>query len=234
MINLMQTTSASYLLLASLDIARKYLALNGKEVWGRLLSLCEKAKAEIGKIPGLSVISHNDYVNGKEIYDYDETKLVVKVNDLGFTGFEVYDLFKTRYNIQLELAEAYVVLAITGPGDTEESLSLLVNAFKDLSQEYYGKKPPLKIPMTGFFERPKTVVAPRDAFYSVKKTIPIQEASGEISGESIMIYPPGIPLVIPGERVTDQIIERYNFYLEQNCIIMNDDGDTKYIKVLGE
>ena len=233
-INLMQTTSASYLLLASLDLARKHLVLNGKKIWGELLPLCEKAKAEIGKIPGLSVISRDDYVNGKEIYDYDETKLVVRVNELGLTGFEVYDLFKTKYNIQLELAEAYVVLAITGPGDTEDNLTLLVNAFKDLSREYYGKKPPFRIPISGLFERPKTVVAPRDAFYGVKKSVPIREASGEISGESIMIYPPGIPLVIPGERLTDQIIEHYNFYIEQNCMIMNDDGNAKFIKVLGE
>ena len=233
-INLMQTTSASYLLLASLDIARKHLVLDGNKIWGNLLPLCEKAKAEIEKIPGLKVISRDEYVNGKEIYDYDETKLVVRVNDLGLTGFEVYDLFKANYNIQFELAETYVVLAIIGPGDTEGNLTHLVNAFKSLSQDYYGKKPPFRIPMTGFFERPKTVVAPRDAFYGVKKSIPIQQASGEISAESIMIYPPGIPLVIPGERITDQILNHYNFYLQQNCIIMNDDGNTELIKVLGE
>jgi arginine/lysine/ornithine decarboxylase len=121
-----------------------------------------------------------------------------------------------------------------GPGDTEESLSLLVKAFENLSREYYGKRPSFRIPRADFFERPKTVIAPRDAFYGIKKSVPIQEASGEISGESIMIYPPGIPLVIPGERITDQIIEHYNFYVEQNCIIMNDDGNTNFIKVLGE
>ncbi len=233
-VNLMQTTSASYLLLASLDLTRKNLVINGNKIWGELLLLCEKAKTKIRKIPGLSVISRDDYVNGKEIYDYDDTKLVVKVNELGLTGFEVYDLFKAKYNIQLELAETYVVLAITGPGDTEESLSLLVKAFENLSREYYGKRPSFRIPRADFFERPKTVIAPRDAFYGIKKSVPIQEASGEISGESIMIYPPGIPLVIPGERITDQIIEHYNFYVEQNCIIMNDDGNTNFIKVLGE
>ena len=233
-INLMQTTSASYLLLASLDLARKHLAINGKKIWGKLLPLCEKAKAEIGKIPGLSVISRDEYVNGKEIYDYDDTKIVVRVNELGLTGFEVYDLFKEKYQIQLELAETYVVLAIVGPGDTEENIALLVNAFKSLSQEYYGQRPPFNIPLAGFFERPKTVIAPRDAFYGVKKAVPIQEANGEISAESIMIYPPGIPLVIPGERITDDILKHYNFYLNQNCIIMNDDGNTELVKVLGE
>jgi arginine/lysine/ornithine decarboxylase len=233
-INLMQTTSASYLLLASLDLARKNLVINGNKIWGELLSVCEKAKTKIRKIPGLSVISRDDYVNGKEIYDYDDTKLVVRVNELGLTGFEVYDLFKAKYNIQLELAETYVVLAITGPGDNEDSFNLLVKAFENLSQEYYGERAPFRIPMADFFERPKTVIAPRDAFYGIKKSVPIQEASGEISGESIMIYPPGIPLVIPGERITDQIIEHYNFYVKQNCIIINDDGNTNFIKVLGE
>lgn len=233
-INLMQTTSASYLLLASLDLARKHLVFNGRQIWGNLLSLCEKAKAEISKLPGLSVIARDDYVNGKEIYDYDETKLVVRVNELGLTGFEVYDLFKEKYNIQFELAEIYVVLAVTGPGNTAEDMALLVDAFKELSQEYNGKKPSFQLPLTSAYVRPQTVVAPRDAFYGVKKEVPITEAGGEISAESIMIYPPGIPLVIPGERITDQIIAQYNFYLDQKCIIMNDDGKTNFIKVLGE
>lgn len=233
-INLMQTTSASYLLLASLDIARKNLVINGKEIFGKLLSLCEKCKAEILKIPGLDVITRDDYVNGKEIYDYDETKIVVKVNELGLTGFEVYDIFKEQYNIQLELAETYVVLAVTGPGDNEESINCLVNAFRDLSKKYYGKRQPLNMPLMVEFERPKAVIAPREAFYSKKKSIPINDAAGEISGESVMIYPPGIPLVIPGERITDKIVEHYKFYMEQNCVIMNDDGNPDYIKVLGE
>ncbi|HHW12828.1 MAG TPA: aminotransferase class I/II-fold pyridoxal phosphate-dependent enzyme [Firmicutes bacterium] len=233
-INLMQTTSASYLLLASLDLARKHLVFNGRQIWGNLLALSTKVKTEISKIPGLSVIIRDDYVNGKEIYDYDETKLVVRVNELGLTGFEVYDLFKEKYNIQFELAETYVVLAVTGPGDTADNLTRLVEAFRKLSEEYYGKKPPFYLPQTGCFVRPQTVVAPRDAFYGIKKQVPIAEACGEISGESVMIYPPGIPLVIPGERITKQIIDHYNFYREQKCIIMNDDGNLDFIKVLGE
>ena len=233
-VNLMQTTSASYILLASIDVARKHLVLNGEEIFGKLLTLCEKAKSKINKMPGLSVITRDDYVNGKEIYDYDETKIVVKVNNLGLTGFEVYDMFKQDYSIQLELAETYAVLAVTGPGDDEESLNCLVNAFKDLSQKYYEKLEPLKIPIMDYFIRPKTVILPREAFYSKKRSIPINEAIGEISGESVMIYPPGIPLVIPGERITEKVIEHYNFYMKQNCVIMNDDGNSDYIKVLGE
>ena len=171
-INLMQTTSASYLLLASLDLARKHLVSSGYQLWGNLLALSTKAKSEISKIPGLSVITRDDYANGKEIYDYDETKIVVRVNGLGLTGFEVYDLFKEKYHIQLELAETYVVLAVTGPGDTAEDLTLLVDAFRRLSQEYYGKRAPFHLPRTDFFVRPQTVVAPRDAFYSVKNRFP--------------------------------------------------------------
>ncbi|HOJ10166.1 MAG TPA: aminotransferase class I/II-fold pyridoxal phosphate-dependent enzyme [Clostridiales bacterium] len=233
-VNLMQTTSASYILLTSLDVARRHLVLNGREIFGKLLSLCEKAKTEISKMPGLNVITRDEYVNGKEIYDYDETKIVVRVNDLGLTGFEVYDLFKNEYSIQLELAETYAVLAVTGPGDNEESINYLVDAFRDLSLKYYGKRQPLKIPLMDYFIRPKTVILPREAFYSRKRSVPISEAMGEISGESVMIYPPGIPLVIPGERITDKVIEHYNFYIKQDCVIMNDDGNPDFIKVLGE
>ncbi len=233
-INLMQTTSASYILLASLDIARKNLVLNGREIFDKLLTLCEKAKAEINKMPGLRAITRDNYVNGREIYDYDETKIVVKVNNLGLTGFEVYDIFKDEYNIQLELAETYSVLAVTGPGDDEESINNLVNAFRDLSNKYYKKKQPFRIPIMEYFIKPKTVILPREAFYSKKRSVYIDEAVGEISGESVMIYPPGIPLVIPGERITDKIIELYKFYIKHRCVIMNDDGNPYFIKVLGE
>lgn len=235
-INLMQTTSASYLLLASMDIARSNLVLKGKKIFSDLLKLCTDAKARLSKIDGISIISE-DYVDEKDehgIYDFDETKFVIKVNELGLSGFMVYKIMKDEYNIQLELAESYVVLAVVGTGDTAENIDKLIDAFEDLSSRFYGKNEPYTVEITKFFEKPKTIVLPRDAYFSPKSSMNIDDALGQVCGESIMIYPPGIPLIIPGELITKSIISSYKYYLEQKCIVMNDAEEPGIIKVLGE
>jgi arginine decarboxylase len=232
-INLMQTTSASYLLMASLDLARRNLVIDGRCRLDNLLRDVAEAKKEINSIPGISVMT-KDCVNGNGIFGYDETKFVIKVNDLGLTGFDVYDMLKRDYNVQAELAETYVVLAIAAIGDDKSTLARLTEALKDISKRFMGKKPAFTIAMSEFFEKPKTVVPPREAHFSPVKVMPVREAIGEVSGESIMIYPPGIPLIIPGERVTEKVISHYEFYLSQNCVLMRDEEQAGYIRVIGE
>ncbi|MFO7637241.1 MAG: aminotransferase class V-fold PLP-dependent enzyme [Clostridia bacterium] len=231
-INLMQTTSASYLLMASLDLARQKLVSEGESRFGEILNALDEARMVLNSTSGLSVIT-KDYLNGSSVYDIDETKLVVRVNGLGLTGFEVYDILLEKYLIQVELAETYVVLAVVGIGDTRDSIFKLVEALQDISRKYFGKKPPLSFSIGDFFKKPSTVVSPRDAFYSPKKMMDIEHSIGEISGESIMIYPPGIPLIIPGERISREVVDHYRFYKDQSCIIMNTSG-TDDILVLGE
>ncbi len=232
-INLMQTTSASYLLMSSMDVARKKLVLEGKALYTNLLALVDDAKARIYKIPGLDVLNRDD-VNGAGMYDYDETKIVVRMNELGMTGFEAYDILKNEYNIQMELAEAYVVLAVVGVGDDEETLNRLVDALEDMSRRFYGKREPLTVQMAGFFDKPKAVINPRDAWYAPKRVVKLTESIGEVSGDSLMIYPPGIPLVIPGERITEAIVDHYRFYLKNHCKVLTDEDEEGAITILGE
>jgi arginine/lysine/ornithine decarboxylase len=232
-VNLFQTTSASYILMASIDVARKKLATQGRAIFDILLKQLEHTKHEIASIPGLEVISR-DYINGKGVHDYDDTKIVVRVNDLGLTGFEVYNLMKSEYNVQLELAETYVILAIASIGDDSGTLQKLSDALRDLSSKYYGKREPLTHSLTGVLGKPKTVISPREAFYSKKRLVHLDEAIGEVCAESIMIYPPGIPLCIPGEMLTEDIIEYYKFYKSQDCVVINDDENPDYIKILGD
>ncbi len=231
-VTLMQTTSASYLLMASLDIARSQLAVYGEEIYTKLLKWCNRAKKKLNQLPGISCITA-EFVNGKGVYDVDDTKFVIQVNKLGLTGFEVYDIVKKEYNLQLELGETYAVLAIVGPGDTEASISRLVEVFKDLSKRFYGKRPPFKTEIADFFDKPKQIVLPRDAYYSPKITMDINNALGQISGESIMVYPPGIPLIICGERITKKVINIYNFYREQGGRLISIEDKPGLIRVLG-
>ena len=206
--------------------------MEGKSIFDRILKATEIVKARIAKIPGMSVLSRDD-VNGIGMYDYDETKIVVRVNELGMTGFEAYQMLLDEYNIQMELAETYVVLAVVGVGDDMSTVNLLVEALEDMSRRFFGKREPLKVAMSGFFEKPKTVIAPRDAYYSPKRVVKLEDSLGEVAGESVMIYPPGIPLVIPGERITATVLEHYRFYLTHHCKVMTDEDDPGNITILG-
>lgn len=230
-LSLTQTTSASYLLMASLDMARKNLAINGEEILERALKLSRYAREEINKIGGY-------YAFGKELIGtpgvsgFDETKLGINVSDLGLTGFEVYDILRDEYNIQVEMGDMYNILALVSTGDDDESVQTLIDALRDLKGKYRGTK--LNFDKTSILENPDVIVSPRDAFYSRKKVVKFEDAEGEISGESLMIYPPGIPIVTPGERISADMIEYVKMLRNQQTAFQGtEDPKAEYIKVLG-
>ncbi len=236
-INLMQTTSASYLLMASLDATRALLATEGQERLSRLLPQVAAARGRIAAVPGLEVLSAAD-VGRPGIFAYDGTKIAVKVNDLGISGYEAYRAMREKYGIQLELSEPHTVLAICSFADDAGTLARLAEAFEALSREYFGRRPPLEAwgsdPLgIVALPRPRLVVPPRDAFYAPSRIVPISEAEGEISGESLMAYPPGIPLVIPGERLTRDVIRQYEFILENKGTIINEQDNPRFVRILG-
>lgn len=231
-INLFQTTSASYLLMCSIDVARKKLYLEGKERFEKLLNLTRKAKQEINEMNGLQCITREAYRNGVGVFDYDELKLVVKVADLGMSGFKVYDMLAEEYKIQIELAEPNVILAIISLGDNQETIKKIVDALRDISNRFYGKLPKLDTDISVALKNPKMVMTPREAYYHPKRIISIHDASGLISGESIMIYPPGIPLCIPGELISRELIQHYLYLKDEGTITINDDDDPYIIKVV--
>ncbi len=230
-LNLLQSTSASYLLMASLDVARHHLVIDGPKKFDELLTNVVKARTLLNEIPFIKVLDRSYLINEFR-YDLDEMKLVIQVNELGFLGFEIYDLLKAEYNIQMELAEAHVTMAIISIGDDLDSITKLVDAIKDISIRFYGEKPPIEIPSL-LMHNPILKIAPRQAFYSRAVDVNIADAVGKISASSIMIYPPGIPLVIPGEIISKEIIKHYYFYLNNGGITINE-NDKEKIKVLEE
>lgn len=214
-INMIQSTSASYLLMSSLDGARKNLVLHGKAIFDELLPLIQQTKQEINEIPGLSTYGQ-ELIGSNGIYDVDETKIGIHVSKLGLTGFEVYEILRIEYQIQLELGDAYNVLAIVSLGDDDRSLKSLVEALVDLSKKYYKHN---TIFNRRFFPKlqPQVVMNPREAFYASKETVSLNQAIGRISGESIMAYPPGIPILSPGELITEESIEYITFLKKQHA-----------------
>ncbi len=228
-LNMLQSTSPSALLMASLDVSRKTMYFEGDRRIDKLLHIADKARTELSRIPGIKVID-KEYIMKRGDFDYDETKIVVKVSELGLSGFEVYKKMRKSYNIQLELAESNIVLAVLSIGNSKNDLDNLVYAFTDLSKKYYKVRK--RLPRIKFvYQFPETYVRPRDAYHAPKIHVPLDDAYDEISAESIMIYPPGIPFLIPGEIITQEVIDDIKFYLKKGSVIHSelDNGQIKII-----
>ena len=232
-LNLLQTTSPSYILMASLDCARRQIALEGKELLDKAIELCKYTRNEINKIPGF-------YCFGEEIlgkpgsYAFDPTKLTISSRDLGITGFELDTILADKYHIQMELSDFYNVLAVGSFGDTKEGMDKLINALKEISNEYYGNREPIQdfldIPTI-----PKKILNPREAFYSNKISVPLKESIGKISGEFLLAYPPGIPVLCPGEEITREVIEYVNDLKRANLYVQGtEDTTVENIKIVSK
>lgn len=229
-INLTQTTSPSYLLLASLDVSRYILECEGEKLLDEAIMIAEYGRDRINTIGGYYVLG-KEVIGSKGIYDIDLTKLAIKVSGIGLTGIEVYDLLRDEYNIQIELGDIHTIMAIVSIGDTLDMMNKLVNALEDIKNKYGTNK----VFQTDFlYSRPTMVVTPREAYYANKKMILLKDSIGEISGESVMSYPPGIPIVAPGEKITSEIIEYIEFLKNRDCILTGSDDPTlENIQVLG-
>jgi Arginine/lysine/ornithine decarboxylases len=136
-----------------------------------------------------------------------------------------------KYGIQLELAEPTIILAVIGIGDTKETVWKLVDAFRDLSETYYGKYEILDIPEEIVYVPPQ-IMSPRQAFYADKISVPFGEAIGRVAAEAVMIYPPGIPICIPGELITAEIIEEILYCQENSSGVQKDSKESDKILVV--
>lgn len=212
-INLTQTTSASYLLLSSLDISRRNLALRGKESFAKVVRMAEYARNEINEIGGYYAYG-KDLVDGDSVYDYDVTKLSVYTQGIGLTGIEVYDILRDEYDIQIEFGDIGNILAYISIGDRIQDIERLVGALEDIGRSYEKDSSTL---YCGDFIQPEVVCTPQEAFYADKRQVPIRETAGAICAELVMCYPPGIPILTPGERITDEIIEYILYAKEKGC-----------------
>lgn len=229
-LNLTQTTSASYLLMSSLDVARKMLATRGQEILTDVIYNVKKARNLLNQIPGVYAFG-KELIKEKGVYDFDETKLGIYVADLGYTGFEIYDMLRDEYNIQVEFGDTYNILAIVSVGDTWDSLDTLVKAIEDIAVN--KKRNNIFHLENIYLKNPEVIISPRDAYYTTKSMVPLEESEGEISGESVMTYPPGIPIIAPGERINKKIIEYIRFLSRTNSMLTDtEDPKVEYIKIL--
>ena len=212
-INLTQTTSGSYLLLSSLDISRRNLALRGEEAFKRVAGLARYARKEINLIDGYYAYS-KELINGDSIFDFDETKLSVNTLEVGLAGIEVYDLLRDEYDIQIEFGDLGNILAYLSIGDRPRDIERLVSALAEIQRRF--AKDPAGLMKQEYID-PEVAVSLQEAFYADKESLPIMETDGRICSEFVMCYPPGIPILAPGERITRDILNYIQYAKEKGC-----------------
>lgn len=214
-INLTQTTSSSYLLLSSLDIARKNLSLHGKEMFRKTVEFASYARDEINKLGGYYAFA-DELIDSEAVFDFDSTKLSVNTIEIGLAGIEVYDILRDDYGIQIEFGDIGNILAIISAGDRALEIERLISALSEIKRLYSKDK-------AGMFDHeyinPVVALAPQKAFYSDRRTVPVEKSSGKISGEFVMCYPPGIPILAPGEMITDEILNYILYAKEKGCFL---------------
>ena len=229
--NLLQTTSPSYILLASLDTSRKQIALEGEELLDKAIENANYLRGEVNKIEGFYCFG-NEILGNPGVFALDPTKVCITCRELGITGFDLDMILSNKYHIQMELSDLYNTLAVGSFGDTRENIDKLIAALKEISEEYMNKnqvKPDfLDIPSI-----PKQVLIPREAFNAEKESILLEDSVGEVSGEFLMAYPPGIPVLCPGEVITEEIVKYVSDLKKTGLYVQGtEDPRVEYIKVV--
>jgi len=212
-INLTQTTSSSYLLLASLDISRRNLALNGRRIFSGVLELVEYARKEINKMGGFYAYS-DELVDGCAVFDFDRTKLSVNTLGVGLAGIEVHDILRDEYDIQIEFGDMGNILAYVSIGDNQKNIEMLISALSEVKRRFLRSGLDM---IRHEYVDPIVRVAPQEAFYAPKHMISLDESAGRVCAEFIMCYPPGIPIAAPGEEITPEIVRYIEYAKMKGC-----------------
>ncbi|CAG9619871.1 aminotransferase class I/II-fold pyridoxal phosphate-dependent enzyme [Sutcliffiella rhizosphaerae] len=234
-LSMLTTTSTSYLLLASLDVARKRLATEGHQLIDKTIQLAENTRSAINTIEYLYCVGP-EILGRKATFDYDPTKLIISVKKLNLTGYDVEKWLRRNYNLEVELSDLYNILCIVTPGDTEVETGILLKALQELSAEYSHQagnaENEVKVLLPDI---PVLAIAPRDAFYSETEVVPFEESAGRIIAEFIMVYPPGIPIFTPGEIITEENLAYIRKTIEVGLPVQGpEDYDLKHLRVIKE
>lgn len=212
-INLTQTTSGSYLLMSSLDISRRSLALHGEEIFNKVIRLVRYARDEVNAI-GDYYAYGKELIDGDAVFDFDITKLSIFTRPIGLAGVEVYDILRDEYDIQTEFGDIGNLLAYVSVGDRPKDIERLVAALAEIRRNY--RKDTSKMLKAEYID-PIVDCGPQEAFYADKEALPIEDTAGRIATEFVMCYPPGIPILAPGERVTKEILDYIRYAKKKGC-----------------
>ncbi|HSB67785.1 MAG TPA: aminotransferase class I/II-fold pyridoxal phosphate-dependent enzyme [Candidatus Methylomirabilis sp.] len=207
-LQMLQSTSPSYILMASLDLARMQMATEGQKLLGKAIELAEEARARINRIPGLRCLTDRQV---KEWGDssLDVTKLTISVKELGLTGYAASALLNTEFDIQVEMADLWNVLVIVSIGDRRDDLDRLVRGLESLAEHHAARRGGQlrEIPPIPPLHEAHLACSPRDAYFGRYAFVGLSRAVARVCCDIVTIYPPGIPILVPGEQITRAAVD---------------------------
>lgn len=230
-IHTFETTSPSSLLLCSIDATRRQMALEGKQLWEKALELARAARRELSAISGVRVLG-SELIGRPGVQQLDELKIVIDVLELKTTGFAVADRLFDKHKIMLEMADERKVMGLVTRADTKETVNALVTGLKYAIAEA-AEKNQIDKPLPSLKElETEEVMAARDAFLAPCKTVPLSKAVDQVCAEIISPYPPGIPRIMPGERITESLVDYLQRGVKVGMYVDSLDPEMKTIRVV--
>lgn len=205
MLRLTQTTSPSYILMAGLDLARYQMEEHGEELLDNLLGMVEGFREKINDIPDIYCFG-SEIIGQHSVVDFDPTKLTINFKNFGIPGTRISEILRNEHKVQVELSDLYNVLAMGTIADEREDYQRLYDAIYDISLKYSSEREVRDIPLINW-KIPYQALSPREAVYEPMEMVDFTKSDGRISAEIIAPYPPGIPVILPGEIITNDIIE---------------------------
>ncbi|BAS29008.1 arginine decarboxylase [Limnochorda pilosa] len=202
-LELLQSSSPSPLLLASLDAARAWLASGARPRLERLVEEAERLRQDLNRIPGVQCWGA-EVVGQAGIAAYDPTRIVFSVAGLGLTGLQAAAWLRKEHRLQVEMADLVQVVVVLSAADGRTSVGRILDAVRRLAGEARQPSEPMRLPPPPL---PPAVLTPREAFLAPARSVSAAEAEGEVAAEMVAPYPPGIPVLVPGERITRESLE---------------------------
>jgi arginine decarboxylase len=230
-LSLLQSSSPSSILLATLDTARMQMATEGRALLDTVINLSEEARSQIRDMDGLWCYGE-ELVGKNGVFAYDPTKLIIRTTELGYTGFEFFQKLRLEYGIDAEFSDLRQIICSVTIGDTPATVAKLVNALRELSKQ---KRPALQIaaevaPPAGL---PKLVISPREAYFAHARVLPIEQAVGHVVAENVIPYPPGIPLLVPGELMEQKHLDYLQFIMSKgSSVVGTEDKTVKTLRIV--
>ncbi|MGW0658493.1 aminotransferase class I/II-fold pyridoxal phosphate-dependent enzyme [Streptodolium elevatio] len=232
--DLLGTTSPNVLIFAAMDGWRRQMAEHGFRLLGDALALADKVRAEIGMIPGLRV--HREEFLGADLaFELDPLQLVIDVAELGISGYAAGDWLRDHHRINLHVCDHRRISAQLSYADNDATARVLLRALRDLPKHAHGlarRSPPVQVPAPADM-RLESAMLPRDAFFAETEHVPADKAAGRIAAEMITPYPPGIPVVLPGERISAAVVDYLRSGVAAGMVLPDsDDAQLRVIRVV--
>ena len=234
-----QTSSPSYILMASIDACIDTMTAEGHEMFREFTKMLERTRKRLSQCRYICLADPEKDVNG--VFDYDRSKLIFSTVKSTLTGAQLYDILLERYHIQMEMESETYALALAAVGDREEGFERLCQAIEEIDREEEQKVK--KLDLTGMEERKmdaksmycvlNQVISVSEAMETESESCILEECIGRISAEFAYLYPPGIPLLTPGEQITGHFIRNIKIYTEEGLYLQGlEDYTNQSIRVV--